>query len=192
MKIEIIIAPLSALVAIISAYISYMGQLEVEKYKLTENIQLEYLRTELDISKNTQLEYLKKDLEISKYSANLFLKKQLEVYLQASKVASMIVISKNEIPDKLKYEFFSLYWGNLAVFENTKVANAMYAFGELLKKHTKTTYDLKSASLTLAHACRDSLEEAWKIDLGPLKNERKILNNEQQMPNKTLKRTTNP
>ena len=67
MKIEIVIAPLSALVAIISAYISYMGQLEVEKYKLTENRQLEYLRTELDISKNTQLEYLKKDLEISKY-----------------------------------------------------------------------------------------------------------------------------
>lgn len=92
-----------------------------------------------------------------------YLETQLKLYTEATKTAATIATSDN--PDevaKAKKRFFELYYGELALVERDRVANAMIAFKKALDagKHE----ELSGLSLSLARACRDELAVSWGTD----------------------------
>jgi hypothetical protein len=92
-----------------------------------------------------------------------FLERQLKLYTEASQVVAIIATtSNNAARSKAVNRFWELYWGELALVENTEVEAAMVAFGEGLKKDAPLG-ELQQLSLTLAHACRFSLDKSWGI-----------------------------
>lgn len=92
-----------------------------------------------------------------------FLERQLKLYTEASQVAALIATSdeKSET-QKAVIRFWQLYWGELALVENKEVESAMVAMGRAIT--TGANRDaLQQASLSLAHACRQSLDKSWGI-----------------------------
>jgi hypothetical protein len=98
-----------------------------------------------------------------------FSTKQLELYFEAAEAASMLAVlnKTDERYEPSRVKFWSLYWGPLALVEDQKVATAMYNFGEVLKLDPEPP-DLQFCALDVAHACRDSVAESWKVPLPPL------------------------
>lgn len=93
-----------------------------------------------------------------------FLKLQLSLYTEASQVASVLATSTdNAEVEKSKERFWKLYWGELALVENSQVEAAMVELGKALKTGKKQV-DLQQLSLTLARACRNSLDKSWGIN----------------------------
>lgn len=92
-----------------------------------------------------------------------FLERQLKLYTEASQVAALIATSSDErqIQQALG-RFWQLYWGELALVENTEVEAAMVAMGNAIHEKANPQV-LKQASLKLAHACRQSLDRSWGI-----------------------------
>lgn len=92
-----------------------------------------------------------------------YLERQLKLYTEATQVASQIATSTDQVAiAKATTRFWELYWGELALVEDGDVEFKMKAFGEaLLEKIDQET--LKSLSLSLAHACRDSLSKSWGV-----------------------------
>jgi len=92
-----------------------------------------------------------------------YLERQLKLYTEATQVASQIATSDDEgAVTKATTRFWELYWGELALVEDEGVESAMGAFGDtLLASNDKET--LKQSSLSLAHACRDSLSKSWGV-----------------------------
>ena len=68
--------------------------------------------------------------------------------------------------EALKARFWQLYWGPLAVVEDQTVVNAMVQFGNSLKAESHDGANLQRKAIALAHACRDSLQKYWVVDLG--------------------------
>lgn len=94
-----------------------------------------------------------------------FLERQLTLYTQATQAAATIATSK--VPLKVEgatAKFWSLYWGELALVEDTRVAAAMMSLGDKLKGNSSQEA-LQLGSLELARACRDSLAESWGVKL---------------------------
>ncbi len=91
-----------------------------------------------------------------------FLERQLKLYTEASQVAAVIATSDTAARRKAVDRFWELYWGELALVENTEVEAAMVAFGGGLKNKASTS-ELQQLSLRLAHACRLSLDKSWGI-----------------------------
>lgn len=92
-----------------------------------------------------------------------FLERQLKLYTEASQVAAVIATtSNNAARSKAENRFWELYWGELALVENTEVEAAMVAFGGGLNNKASLG-ELQQLSLTLAHACRFSLDKSWGI-----------------------------
>lgn len=92
-----------------------------------------------------------------------FLERQLKLYTEASQVAAAIATtSDNAARGKAVNRFWQLYWGELALVENTEVEAAMVAFGAGLNNKASPS-ELQQLSLTLAHACRFSLDKSWGI-----------------------------
>ncbi len=92
-----------------------------------------------------------------------FLERQLKLYTEASQVAALIATSdeKSET-QKAVTRFWQLYWGELALVENKEVESEMVAMGRAIT--TGANRDaLQQASLSLAHACRESLDKSWGI-----------------------------
>jgi hypothetical protein len=93
-----------------------------------------------------------------------FNEKRMERYISAVNAAATIAANPNPVfREQAQAEFWTLYWGDLALFEDARVEAAMVEFGRRLKAGLGD--DLKGCALTLAHACRDSLAESWSIDL---------------------------
>ncbi len=92
-----------------------------------------------------------------------FLERQLKLYTEASQVAALIATSSDErqIQQALG-RFWQLYWGELALVENTEVEAAMVAMGDAIREKANPQV-LKQASLKLAHACRQSLDRSWGV-----------------------------
>ncbi len=92
-----------------------------------------------------------------------FLERQLKLYTDATQAAAMLATSKK--PDELDVankKFWSLYWGELALVEDKRVEAAMVQFGRALESGS-VGQQLQQPSLSLAHACRDSLAESWGV-----------------------------
>lgn len=92
-----------------------------------------------------------------------FLERQLKLYTEATQAAATIATSDNpaERTAALK-RFWSLYWGELALVEDAKVEAAMVQLGRALEQKAPGD-QIKRLSLTLAHACRDSLGKSWGV-----------------------------
>lgn len=67
--------------------------------------------------------------------------------------------------------FWLLYWGPLALVEDSTVTRAMIQFGDALKTNVSQA-ELKIYALELAHACRDSIAESWKVTLSSVEASR--------------------
>jgi hypothetical protein len=93
-----------------------------------------------------------------------FSSRQLELYFEAVECASDIASGPWEQQGPHLAAFWRLYWGPLALVEDTNVSRAMIQFGKALEANASQG-ELKIYALELAHACRDSIAESWKITL---------------------------
>jgi hypothetical protein len=90
-----------------------------------------------------------------------FLERQLSFYLEATRVAAIIAVSREENAVCLAtHRFKELFWGELAMVEDERVEIAMLAFKSALDDGLPAI-ELEQMSLGLAHACRDSLARSW-------------------------------
>ncbi len=96
-----------------------------------------------------------------------FSSRQLELYFDAVEVASAIAAGSAVEQAQQLATFWRLYWGPLALVEDMKVAQAMIQFGHALDANASQG-ELKIYALELAHACRDSIAESWKVTLPEL------------------------
>ena len=92
-----------------------------------------------------------------------YLERQLKLYTDATQVAATISTQEDgPARSRALKRFWELYWGELALVEDATVEKAMVAFGAGLKSGLGHE-EMKRLSLTLAHACRDSLAASWKV-----------------------------
>jgi hypothetical protein len=92
-----------------------------------------------------------------------FLDRQLKLYTEATQAAATLATatSKEELA-AARARFWSLYWGELALVEDKRVEAAMVQLGRALEGGA-TGKEIAPFSLSLAHACRDSLAESWGV-----------------------------
>jgi hypothetical protein len=95
-----------------------------------------------------------------------FSERQLQIYFQAVEAASLLATlpKTHQAYGAVSSDFWKLYWGPLALVEDQLVANAMFNFGAAAKGDAPPDV-LQEYALKLAHACRDSLAESWKVSL---------------------------
>jgi len=94
-----------------------------------------------------------------------FLSKRLELYSEATSCAAVIAVGKDETRITMATEkFWKLYWGPMALVEDSRVESAMVEFGKALTK-PESSDQLKDLAIHLAHSCRDSLAESWHVVL---------------------------
>lgn len=92
-----------------------------------------------------------------------FLDRQLKLYTEATQSAASLATSKDEKELMAAAKrFWELYWGELALVEDQRVEAAMVQFGRAIQEGS-TGGELQELSLAIAHACRDSLAEAWGV-----------------------------
>ncbi len=102
-----------------------------------------------------------------------FLEQQFELYGEAVAVASRLAYAAHEngqLPEDDLRQFWELYWGPLAMVEDSRVEEAMVIFGRSLKDRSREIPNdcakmLDQASIALAHAARKSLEQQWGVKL---------------------------
>lgn len=107
-----------------------------------------------------------------------FLEKQFELYGEAVTLASGLARAahQNELPPAaLVNRFWEMYWGPLALVEDSRVEEAMVLFGRSLEDNSakfdnECSKMINQASLALAHTARESLEEQWGVRLIKDKN----------------------
>jgi hypothetical protein len=185
MKTELVVAIIAGLVAIASAVIAYVAQehaaanqKQIAEFQLKNQNQITALQLEnqkqiaaLQSESETQKVRLQAALQQAHERQKPFLEKQLEYYFEASEVAAKI--SRTDNPEDravLVKRFWQLYWGPLAMVEDPDVEGAMVNFGSGLQADGQDRAALERLSLSLAHACRGSLQKLWGTDLGELKN----------------------
>ncbi len=96
-------------------------------------------------------------------STKPFLERQLALYTEASQVAAVLATSIDDADRrKAKERFWKLYWGELALVENSQVEASMVELGDALKLDKKQV-ELQQLSLNLAKACRNSLDRSWGV-----------------------------
>jgi hypothetical protein len=100
-----------------------------------------------------------------------FASKQLDLYFAAVEAASAIASGPWEQQGPQIDAFWRLYWGPLALVEDSTVAKAMIQFGDALKDNAEQT-ELRIYALELAHACRDAIAQSWNVSLSSLEAER--------------------
>ena len=145
MKTEVLASIIAALAALVAAGVSYVS---------SNNISI--------------LQSAIAEFEQQNIRQMPFFERQLEHYVEATSIASQIANASPEIDTReVENRFWQLYWGSLGMFEEEKVARAMVRFGEELKKGK--TDNLKKLSLNLAHACRDSIQNQWNIEMDEIK-----------------------
>jgi hypothetical protein len=101
-----------------------------------------------------------------------FLELQLKTYLKTATIVGKIinVSPKNALFYELWNEFESLYWTELALVEDSGVANAMVEVRKVLQRYQSdpdhVQEELKLAALHLGHAIGDSIRSGWQ-GIGP-------------------------
>jgi hypothetical protein len=108
---------------------------------------------------------------------------QLDLYREACSATALVATSPRDDGAwvKSKTEFLRLYFGPLAILENSdreseghglSVESAMFLFKRCMENEPQCGEfgtSLPNLSLALAHACRESLGHTWGYDLPQLK-----------------------
>ena len=112
----------------------------------------QYIRNEKRQTENRRIEATKP-----------FLERQLKLYTEATQAVATIATSDDatEKESALK-RFWALFWGELALVEDSNVEAAMVQLGKGLESNSSRE-ELQQLSLQLAHACRDSLAVSWGV-----------------------------
>ncbi|MCK0179553.1 hypothetical protein MWU50_09645 [Flavobacteriaceae bacterium S0862] len=102
---------------------------------------------------------------------NKFLERQTDLYFEASGLASRIATntSEQDVQEAI-VRFNEIYWGELAVVEDSIVEPAMVDFKRLLEREDCSKRDLKLSALKLSRALRDSLNKSWKAELSEIQH----------------------
>ena len=114
-------------------------------------------------------QYKKSLVEAQREAKKPFYEKQLALYLEATNVTSRISTPiSEEDKNAAIVRFGQLYWGQLVLVEDQKVATAMIAFKKALENTTDSEEEkaenLKRKTIELARKCRESLKESWEVD----------------------------
>ena len=137
---------------------------------------------ETDVQR-TQAERNRSD-EMFREAAKPFWDSQIHLYLRASEAAAAIANSDQaDIKKRAESEFWLLYWGPLATVEDVgletknkpEVEAAMVQFGAYLRSHRdnqRSQEEMQVLSLELAHAIRNSIPQAFRLQLTPLTDKR--------------------
>jgi len=129
-------------------------------------------RAAIRFEKNRKDEVKRRQLAVKKLAntrrieaTKPFLERQLKLYTEATQLAAKIATSNHGVPERAKAEkrFWELYWGELALVEDGRVAKAMIDFGNCLTSRCQPQ-KLKGLSLSLAHECRESLAVSWGVE----------------------------
>lgn len=106
-----------------------------------------------------------KEAESRKYEATKpFLELRQKMCLDALENASILASGKLHNEEEVKNarkRFYELYWGVIALVEDTAVEKKMVAF---VNAEQSTGVPLEIPTLNLAHAIRQSLIHSWKVD----------------------------
>lgn len=116
--------------------------------------------------------------ELRRESARPFWDAQLKLYLRAAEAAAVIATSKNaDAVARAENDFWTLYWGPLAVVEDVgvekrtaaEVEQAMVEFGRSLldRGRNPSRTELQRRSLDLAHAMRKTVSPAFHLEAPP-------------------------
>lgn len=90
-----------------------------------------------------------------------FLERQLALYSEATRAASTIASPPDAAARAAaELRFLQLFWGEMAMVEDSRVEDAMIAFRKALTQGVDDER-LGGLSAALAHACRDSLAQSW-------------------------------
>ena len=102
---------------------------------------------------------------------NPFWQKRLQLYFEASEAAGVIASQASGVErTKAEAAFWRLYLGPLAVVEDDQVEGAMVQLGNCLDKSEACDQaTLSRRSLALAHSCRQSIGDTWRLGLAELK-----------------------
>jgi hypothetical protein len=112
--------------------------------------------TKWEQAKHRQLE------DAAKEAKRPYLERQLALYEQATVSAAQVtVLPDGPELDRAKETFWTLYWGSLAMVEDTDVEREMVAFGRALEVAPSDRPSLKQLALSLADTCRRSLSSSW-------------------------------
>jgi hypothetical protein len=134
-----------------------VGSLAVAAASFTWGV-VQYIRGERQKREQLRAERKREAIQRRIEASRPFLEKQLEFYLDATLVAAIIAVSKDDAAVAAATERFNeLFWGKLALVEDKGVEQGMIAFKEAVEKGG----DREQASLDLAHACRNSLAKSW-------------------------------
>jgi hypothetical protein len=103
--------------------------------------------------------------------------KKLSECVEASDVAATLTdrplgSQPSDAWNKAHARFEILYWGSLAMFEDSNVESAYVSFRQMLNTESKSqaaVTQLQQAALTVSHACRELVSDTWTLDLPTLK-----------------------
>jgi len=123
--------------------------------------------------KARETQYNQTLIEAKREAKKPFYEQQLALYLEVTDVTGQIYSPRNDKDREAAIaRFWQLYWGPLAMVESQEVESAMVDFGRILEDKeltdAKRATQLKRASINLAHQCRESLVNSWKVDLPQL------------------------
>ena len=121
--------------------------------------------------------------ELRRESARPFWDAQLKLYQRASEAAAVIATSKSaDAVARAENDFWTLYWGPLAIVEDVgvekqpvaEVEQAMVQFGRSLldRGWNPSRTELQGRSLALAHAMRKPVSPAFHLEAAPLTGEK--------------------
>ena len=150
---------LSAGIAVLGVWIS-LFQFQAQQSATAERIEKERAQREVDAKRVRELEL-----------QNPFWQKRVQLYFDASEAAG-IIASRAAGAERAKAEaaFWRLYLGPLAVVEDDQVESAMVEMGNCLDKTEDCDQaTLSKRSLALAHSCRQSIGDTWRLGLTELK-----------------------
>ena len=154
MKIELVVAIIAGIVALVSALFAYMAQTSATK------IQSDIALTQLAAQQAHERQ-------------KPFVEAQMKFYIEATETAAQIPRTADGVARQtLVRRFWQLYWGALALVEDDEVAKAMIAYGKQLDSNPFEPNVLETLSLGVAHACRNSLKRLWIPELGTIRNVR--------------------
>jgi hypothetical protein len=119
-----------------------------------------------------------------------YAEKRLSLCIDASDSAATLADREYGAPpsnswNMARARFETLYWGSLAIFENTDVESKYVGFRKLLvipAQSESDVYTLRQAALAVSHACRRLVSEAWTLDLSVLKSKEEQLEQDKKAP----------
>jgi hypothetical protein len=150
---------LSALLAVAGVWIG-LYQFQVQQAATARKIASDRAREESDAKRLRELEL-----------QNPFWQKRLQLYFEAAEAAGTIA-SQPSGAERAKAEaaFWRLYLGPLAIVEDDQVEAAMVRLGNCLDgSEACDQVSLSRRALALAHSCRQSVGDTWRLGLTELK-----------------------